>query len=212
MNFFINFLASFLAGIILLVVANILSKKVRRLFMSIFSLLLDIDIDYVFPDKKETEEVLKKEIDKAQFVYVFAGRGNELQRDPFNALFLHRSNDIPTKILLPKTQIQNGENDWLMQRESELQIFDPAHGKGLLKGQVKNNVSFINRYTEKTKVELKRYNCPHIGRIVITNRCVFYTPYKKDAHGRHSKVYKFRKNGEMYYNYLRFFDQLWNIE
>jgi len=212
MGFLCNVLASIVAGIILLVGASIFSKRMRRLLISILSHLLDIDIDYVFPNKKETEDDLENEIDKAQFVYVFAGRGNELQRDPFNSLFLNRNKNIPTKILLPKTGISENEYDWLMQREKELEKFDRAHGAGLLHQQVDNNANFINRYTQDPKVELRRYNHPNIGRIIITDRCVFYTPYKENAHGRHSRVYKFRKNGEIYYNFLRLFNQLWNSE
>ena len=78
----------------------------------------------VFPDKKACEETLKNEISKAKFVYAFAGRGNELKRDAFGSLFMNRKRDIPTKILLPKVQLEENEHDWLMQREEELENRD----------------------------------------------------------------------------------------
>lgn len=210
MNFLLSIVASIVGGAILLGTASILSKKMRWLLICMFSRILDVDIDYVFPNKEASTENLEKEIVNAKFVYVFAGRGNELQRDTFNNLFIRRVKDIPTRILLPDTEINEGEYDWLMQREDELSKFDSAFGNKHLHGQVKMNIEFIQGYMKNNKIELRKYNYPNIGRIIITDKCVFFTPYKKDVHGRHSKVYKFRKNGEMYYNLLRFFDQLWN--
>ena len=210
MNFILNVMASIIGGAILLGIASILSKKVRWLLISLFSRILDVDIDYVFPNKKASVEDLKKELVNAKFVYVFAGRGNELQRDTFNPLFINRTRDIPTKILLPDIQIGEGEYDWLMQREIELSKFDSAFGNKHLHTQVKTNMDFIQSYMQNNKIELRKYNYPNIGRIIITDRCVFFTPYKEDFHGRHSRVYKFRKNGDMYYNFLRLFNQLWN--
>ncbi|MCK5493552.1 MAG: hypothetical protein KAJ14_10620 [Candidatus Omnitrophica bacterium] len=212
MDFFFNVLSSIVGGAVLLILAAIFSMKIRWLLIGVFAMILDIDINNVFRNKKAAESNLKEEIDKAKFVYVLAGRGNELQRDPFNSIFSHRNvnRDIPTKILLPQTQFSNGEFDWLMQREMETAQFDSGYGHGMLHTQVEANAEFIQRYTQNNKIELQRFNSPNIGRIIVTDRCVFYTPYREDAHGRHSKVYKFRKNGEMYYNFLRLFNQLWN--
>ncbi len=58
-QFLNSILSSIVAGIILLFLAGIFSTTIRRLFIGALSKVLDIDIDYVFPDKKTCEKTLK---------------------------------------------------------------------------------------------------------------------------------------------------------
>jgi len=100
-------------------------------------------------------------------------------------------------------------DDWAQRREEELAVFDHAFGRqGLLKEQVETVARFLDEYVKSSKAELRRYNYPHLGRILITDRCVFFTPYRTDSHGRDCSTYKFRR-GELYDSFARLFEQLW---
>jgi hypothetical protein len=77
-----------------------------------------------------------------------------------------------------------------------------------MREQIETNVRFLEQYVAAGQVEVRRFSSPRIGRIVLTERCAYFTPYRKDRHGRDSVVYKFRR-GDMYDSYSRLFEQLW---
>lgn len=130
---------------------------------------------------------------------------------PLLHYFLDRPQNRPQciRILLPETAPKPGEYEWTWQRENELAQFDPAFGSGLLHKQIEANVQFLEKHVATNSIELRRFNSPHIGRIVVTDRFVYYTPYRSYTHARDCKIYKFRRGGEMYENLLRLFEQLW---
>jgi hypothetical protein len=211
-NFLLSILASIVAGVILIWAAGLISKQARWVLIGILGRLLNLDVDYVFTNKTEVQSDLKKELSRSNDVAIFTGRGNELQRRTFSALFLERpeKRQVRVRILLPRTIQRDGEYDWTLQRENELAKFDPAFGNGLLKEQIQVIIRFFQQHLSAKTVEVRQFNYSHIGRIVITERFAYYTPYRKDAHGSNSPVYKFRRSGEMYDNFLRLFEQLWN--
>lgn len=210
-NFAISVLSSVLGGLILLLITILASKNARAVFIGVFGRLLGVDIDFVYRNKKESEERVRKEIKNARWIKIFTGRGNELQRDTFKSIFTRSPSDktFIVEILIPQTSIPKGHYDWLAQRERELSIFDPAFGDGLLRKQVESNYSLLLKHAENSVIKVRRCNVPNIGRIIITDRCLMYTPYRSDAYARDCKVYVFRKQDEMYDNLLRFFHQVW---
>jgi hypothetical protein len=112
-------------------------------------------------------------------------------------------------VLLPRTE-EPADSAWTQQRQNELARFDHAFGRpGLLKEQIETNARFLDQYLNNERAQLRRFSCPHIGRLVITERCAYFTPYRSDSHGRGCPVYKFRR-GDLYDNFSRLFDQLWN--
>jgi len=203
--------ASLLAGVILVFITAFTSQRARWILTGLLGRLLDVDVDAVFSDKTAAQADVQREIKRAHKVDIMSGRGSELQRDTFDALFLNRpaNRTVSLRILLPKTAVAPGEHDWTLQRETELSRFDGAFGKGLLREQIDSNVRFFQEYVASGKVELRRFQYPHIGRVVLTDRCAYYTPYRADRHGRECPVYKFRR-GDLYDNLQRLFDQLWN--
>jgi hypothetical protein len=211
-NFLLSILASIVAGVTLIWAAGFISKQARWVLIGTLGRLLNLDVDYVFTSKTEVQSDLQKELSRSNDVAIFTGRGNELQRRTFSALFLERpeKRQVRVRILLPRTILKDGEYDWTQQRENELAKFDPAFGNGLLREQIQVIVRFFQQHLSAKTVEVRQYNYPHIGRIVITERFAYYTPYRKDAHGSNSPIYKFRRGGEMYDNFLRLFEQLWN--
>lgn len=184
-SFLFSVLASLLAGVLLLIAATTVSRRARWVLTGILGRLLDVDIDVVFSDKRAAEADVRKELGRAREVAIFTGRGNELQRDTFDPIFLHRPAAKPLRIrvLLPRTD-GSGDFDWTQQRGEELAKFDQAFGRrGLLNEQIETTARFLDQYVTSGKVELRRFSCPHIGRIILTDRCAFFTPYRHDSHG-----------------------------
>jgi hypothetical protein len=212
MEFVLSVLASILAAVILIVATGALSRTARSMFTAAISQWLGIDIEYVFSRKDDVQADLKKELEGASEVCILTSRGNELQRDPFSPLFLPRGpRKVDIRVLLPETAVPDGQYDWTDQRERELASFDPAFGGGLLAAQVQTNVTFVREHVKAGNVQLRLFNAPHLGRVILTDRCAYFTPYRRDAHGRESRVYKYRR-GEMYNNLRRLFEQLWEAQ
>jgi hypothetical protein len=198
---------------LLLILLSMFSRRARWIFTAILGRILDIDVEYVFKNKTDALADLKAEVDRATELLFFASRGNELQREAFASIFQARPHKrkICVRILLPATVLPTNQYDWTAQREHELAQFDSSFVDNLLRKQIETNIAFLMPNVRTGLLELRRYNFPHIGRIVMTDRYVYFTPYRHDSHGRDSRVYKFRRGGEMYDNYKRLFEQLWEV-
>lgn len=214
MKFILNILASLIAGATLLAIISLVSKRWRRMLTSLLGRIVHVDVEFVFADKTEAMADLQREVKRASDICIFASRGNELQREPFTSIFHQRSQDriVSVRILLPRTTLPNREYDWTAQRDRELAAFDQSFGTGILHTQIETNVVSLTPYIESNALELRRFNSPHIGRIVLTDRCLYYTPYRSDSHGRDSRVYKYRSGGDTYSNFTRLFEQLWDAD
>jgi len=213
MAFLLSGLSSLLAGVILLLVMSVMSPRFRWVLTGLLARMLTIDIDFVFPNKVAAQKDIEEELKRAKEVVIFAGRGNELQSETFAPILRgrHDGSKRPVRILLPRTELSHqDEYDWTAQREGELAKFDSAFGSGLLRKQIEITVAFFQSYIADGTVDLRRFCCPHIGRILVTDRFAYFTPYRDDAHPRESCVYKFRRDGNMYDNLSRLFEQLWH--
>jgi len=60
----------------------------------------------------------------------------------------------------------------------------------------------------KRQAQLRLYNYPHFGRLIITDRFLYVTPYTAAVHGAANSVYKFSR-GELYDAFERLFALLW---
>lgn len=209
--FALNVLASVVAAVVMVLLTALISTRARWILTGLLGRLLDVDIDAVFPDKHEASTDVRRELARAHDVAIVTGRGNELQRDTFDPIFMHRpaAKPLRVRVLLPRTDT-GMDYDWTQQRHDELCQFDQAFRRpGLLKEQIETTARFLEQYVSAGAAELRRFNAPHMGRLIITERCVYFTPYRSNSHGRDSVVLKFRR-GEMYDNFLRLFEQLWN--
>lgn len=81
MNFLVGVLSSVVAAMILFVTGTWRSKVVRRAVTAVASTFLGVEVKYVFPDGKATENEIKEGLKRAQRIRIFAGRGNEFQGD-----------------------------------------------------------------------------------------------------------------------------------
>ena len=80
-----------------------------------------------------------------------------------------------------------------------------AYSRHRYEGQL----SFLHEYLKPSLVELRRYNMPHIGRILITDRVVYFTPYPRNKRADYGKVVKMRRGGPLSEGLARLFDSLW---
>jgi hypothetical protein len=213
LSFLINgVLASIIGSITLIIFGGLFSRNLRWLLTGVLGRLLDVDIEYVFRSKSDADEDILKELEKASFVYLMTGRGNDIQRGLFDKV-LHqkpRGRLSEVKILLPLPR-KSSSTDWIAQRENELATFDPAFGRGVLRHQIEMTIKYLENYVSSGGIELRLFDSPHIGRIIITDRVVYFTPYLAHAHGKDCRVVKHRRGSDFYDCFSRLFHQLWDV-
>ncbi len=209
-NFFWSVLASLTAGALLVTAGALLSKRLRWLLTAVLGRLLSVEIEYVFASSRDAQDDLAAAIGRADDVRILVGRGHELQRPPFSRLFADRpaQGGPSVRILLPAPAPHASTVDWTRQRETELEAFDPAFGRGLLRQQIEATASFLAGYPAPG-VEVRYFEAPHLGRLIITGEEAYLSLYAARRHGRDSRVHKIRR-GDFYDGLARYFDLLWS--
>ncbi len=211
MAFILNVAASLAASVLVITLAGVLSKTARSLLVALLGRLLDIDVEAVFRNPREAAPDVRRELDRARHIDLLTGRGGELQRETFAAVLgqapaqKHRK----FRILLPQPTPSDGAVDWTADREAEVAVFDKAFGNGVLSEQIRMTARFLAPFVDAGSIELRFFNYPHIGRILITDRATFFTPYRADAHARVTRVIKYRCGGDMHDHLSRLFEKLW---
>lgn len=210
-TFIVSVIGSVAATVLTFLGSLFWSHRFRWWLSRTVARLSDGDFGQTWRNKKESETDLQHEISRAKFVHLISGRGSELQRSTFAALLLGKSRSRKFQILLPAV----GDADtgkWTEKRDQELSLFDPSFGGGLLAQQIETTVSSLSSAVDAGFVELRRFSLPHIGRIVITDRVAFFTPYSEDRHGRDNPVMKYPAGSPLYEILERFFEQSWEAE
>ncbi len=211
MTFFWNIVSSVVASVIVILAAGLLSRTARTMLIGALGRLVDIDVETVFRNPREAAPDVQRELERASRVDLLTGRGSELERETFAGLLGARAatRRRPFRLLLPDPRPASGTTDWTADREAEVARFDPAFGGGVLAGQIDSTIAFLAKTVEQGLVSMRLFNYPHVGRILITDRVAYFTPYRADAHSRDCRVIKYRRSGEMYDHLSRLFDQLW---
>jgi hypothetical protein len=210
MSFVLNMAASVVASLLVIMVAGVLSRTARSLLVTLLGRLLDIDVEVVFRNPREAAPDVRRELDRARRIDLLTGRGGELQRETFTDVLgqapARRQRQF--RILLPQP-VPNGAVDWTADREAEVAAFDKAFGNGVLREQIRMTARFLGPFVDAGSVELRFFDYPHIGRILVTDRAAYFTPYSMDAHARVSRVIKYRCGGDMHDHLSRLFEKLW---
>jgi hypothetical protein len=210
MAFLWNVAASLLASLLFVTVAGALSKTARGLLITLLGRLLDIDVEAVFRNPREAARDIERELDRSRSVAVLTGRGGELQRETFARLLREAAaGRRRIRILLPRSARPGTGIDWTDDREREVASFDPAFGAGILREQIEVTVRYLGPFVAAGAVELRLFDYPHVGRVLLTDRTAYFTPYRADAHARDSRVIKYRCGGDMHDHLQRLFDKLW---
>ncbi|MFE2068981.1 hypothetical protein ACFXDH_42540 [Streptomyces sp. NPDC059467] len=203
-------LAISVAGSVLfLVLVWLFSRTARKATVLVASRVLRLDIEETFRDASEAATDLREELERARWVSVLTSRGNDLQRWTFASTLQaaeHGSKEV--RVLLPDPEATGGA-DWISRREDEVKMFDHAFGNGLLREQVRQNVTFLRGYMGGGRLELRFYDLPHVARIVLTDRVAYLTRYQSNRHGHSTPIKKYRR-GDMCDYLSRTVDLAWD--
>jgi len=207
-SFLLNVLASLVAAVLLILLAAVLSRRARDLLTALASVFLHIDVKSVFADSKEADPLIREALNRAKEIRILTGRGRQFQGDLYDAALVGVSGRKPSvKVLLPETAVKAQGTDWVEQRERELAAHDKSFGNGLLRQQIAAVAAGLAKFVEAGRFEVRKFDLPHIGRILLTDEYLFLTPYS-EAHGRHSRVYQYGR-GDTYEMFSRFFNMAW---
>lgn len=212
MEFLINILASMVAGVIMLVATTFASTRARWLLTATFGKLLGVDVERVYPNKHGALSDVEREILRSHQVDIMTGRGNDLEAAHFQSLLSKRaaSNNTRLRILLPETRHLVSDVNWNEVNDREIALIDRSYGGGLLAKQVESVVEFLKPYLQEGKVEMRRFNMPHLGRILITDRYVFVTFYPHHTRAEYAEVVKFARKGVLSDGFVRLFNLAWD--
>nr|WP_113702213.1 hypothetical protein [Nonomuraea lactucae] len=151
---------------------------------------------------------LAAELARARWVRVLAGRGNELTRDGFAAVWEGAGRLESVQVLLPDAGL--GPGSWLSVREAEMRRMDVGFSPGLLTEQVRVNAAYVSEVARRREnVSLRFYDLPNVHRIVVTDRVAYLTLYRQTEHGRNSPCVVARRPGLMYDYALLLFTTAW---
>lgn len=208
-NLIIGIVGSLISATLVFLFASWFSQTTRIALTAIASTFLSIEIKYVFKDGDAAQKTIHESLKRSSTVRILAGRGNEFQ-GVFYSPLLEINPKIKKKIQILLPDVINSPRgvDWIAYRENELSQVDNAFGKDLLKQQIKTVYHFLSYYHNEGTIELKGYDAPHIGKIIITDDYVFLTPYSATSHGRQSRITQYGR-GDIYEYYVRYFEMVW---
>ena len=207
--FVLGVLSSILATMILVFVGWMRSSHPRWWLVAIFARLTGTGVHRVYRRQASAEKDLAQELTRARWVRVLTGRGNTLTRDVFTPLWSCSTGRVESvQVLLPDPDAVPGE--WLTLRASELEPIDPGFTTELLRNQIRANTSYLASVAANSReVELRRFDLPHLYRVIATDRAAYITFYDRRKHGRHSPCLYVRAPGALYEAALHFFSTTW---
>jgi hypothetical protein len=208
-NFVLGVVSSLVATVLTVTVGLIGAARMRRLPIALLSRVSGLGIRQSFRQQRLANAALGQDLEKARWVKVLAGRGNELTRDSFRTVWEQADFRLDSvQILLPNPGLGNGS--FLADREAEVRRHDAGFKPGLLAQQVSANIDYISSVASlRSNVELRLYDAPNISRIVLTDKVAYLTTYSPGEHGRNSPCLVFTSPGPMYDFSLRMFSVTW---
>ncbi|GAB3498992.1 hypothetical protein [Nocardiopsis coralliicola] len=200
--------SSLVASALVLAASRLAGVRLRTLLAARISHWLGIGALRIYPRQQDAEPDLARDVRRAQWVDVFAGRGNALTREPFAPL--QAGGLDSARIILPTANARPGS--WLSRRAGELQDSDPGMAADVLSGQVHANATYIDALSRsRESVELRRYDLPHLLRVVATDRSAYLTFYQRGRHGRCSPCLRVARPGLLYDAARSLFSTVWHV-
>ncbi|MFL1376685.1 hypothetical protein [Nocardiopsis protaetiae] len=201
--------SSILATMVLVAAGWVWSSRPRWWLVGLLSRLTGTGVRRVYRRQRSAEEDIARDLLRARWVKVLAGRGNTLTRDAFAPLWSGSIDRLESvQVLLPDPEAVPGE--WLARRATDLAVVDPGFTAGLLRDQIRANTSYLAAVArDRPDVELRRFDLPHLYRVIVTDRAAYITFYERRGHGRHSPCLYVRAPGVLYEAALHFFAVTW---
>ncbi|MFG6197225.1 hypothetical protein [Nonomuraea sp. JJY05] len=185
------------------------SMRSRQWPVALLSLMTGLGVRRVISRQRLVSGELMAELTHARWVRVLAGRGNELTRDGFAAVWEAAGKRLESvQVLLPDADL--GPDSWLSKREEEIRRVDLGFSSGLLAEQVRVNAAYVSEVARHRKnVSLRFYDLPNVHRIIVTDSVAYLTIYQQAEHGRNSPCIIARRPGLMYDYALLLFGTAW---
>ncbi|MFE9746116.1 hypothetical protein ACFYOT_14510 [Saccharothrix saharensis] len=185
------------------------SRRVRRSLTALFSRLAGLPVQHVYRRQELASPDLARDLTRAHWIRVLAGRGNELTRDTFSSVWADGTRPQQVvQVLLP--DLRSSPHSWLAKREEDVRRADPAFASGFLAEQVRVNANYVAAAARRHgNVSLRFYDLPNKYRLVITNEVAYLTLYGGSAHGRHSPCIAARQSSLLYDLALSLFSFAW---
>ncbi|CAM5608858.1 hypothetical protein SAVIM338S_05574 [Streptomyces avidinii] len=207
-DFLLGILGSLVASAILLVLGLLRGARPVWWLVTACSRYTGTGLGRVYRHQSSAEQDLARDLRRARWIKVLAGRGNVLTRDVFSPLWSAEQSPQSIQILLPDPDPR--EDSWLDRRSQEVSRFDPGFTRSLLRSQVRTNIDYLARLTQaRSGIELRTFNLPNNCRVIATDRGAYLTFYSASAHGRNSPCLYARAPGILYTAALRQFDASW---
>jgi len=204
-SFLISLAGSLVAAIVIALFGYFFSRTFRDLLVMIFSRLLGIGIDKIYKKSTDSNDDVSRAVEQAEFVKIFAPRGHTLSGE-----YVTRLSKKPKSvchILLPSTN--NDALYWIEQRASERTAPHKKEASDLINA-INTTADSLSTYEKQGLLKLKRFNHPHIARLVITDKWVFFLPLKSGVRAMDCKMVKYSRCSFMYDFWNRYFDQIWD--
>ncbi|MFC7380639.1 hypothetical protein [Sphaerisporangium rhizosphaerae] len=207
--FVLGVLSSILATALTVTAGWVVSPWARQLPITLLSRLTGLGLRRLYLQQRLANLDLPAELVRARWVKVLAGRGNEMTRDGFAAVWQNIGKRLRSvEILLPDPEL--GPASWLAMREAELLRIDPGFAVGLLGEQIRLNAAYITAATsDRQDVRLRFYDLPNLHRVIVTDRVAYLTIYGPAEHGRNSPCLEARRPGLLYDYALLLFATAW---
>ncbi|MER5628970.1 hypothetical protein [Streptomyces nitrosporeus] len=201
-------LGSLAASAILIVLGLLRGARPMWWLVAVCSRYTRTGLGRVYLHQTSAEQDLARDLRRARWVKVLAGRGNVLTREVFSPLWSADPATQTVQILLPDPD--SGQDSWLDRRSQEIARFDPGYTRDLLRSQVRTNIDYLARVAQtRDGIELRTFNLPNNCRVIATDRAAYLTFYGASAHGRNSPCLYARAPGILYSAALRQFDAAW---
>ncbi|WP_329519697.1 hypothetical protein [Spirillospora sp. NBC_01491] len=208
-EFVLGVLSSLAATMMTVTGGLVASRRARQWPTVLLSRLTALGVLRTYPRQRAANADLPGELQRARWVGVLAGRGNELTRDGFARMWREAGPRLRSvRVLLPDPSGDAGS--WLARRESAMRRFDPGMRPGLLADQVRANAAYLLEVVrQREAVALRFYDLPNLYRIIITDSVAYITFYEPGEHGRNSPCVVARGPGLMYDFALGVFSAAW---
>ncbi|MBP2405657.1 hypothetical protein [Streptomyces syringium] len=207
-DFLFGILSSLAASIIVLVLGLLRGSRPLWWLIAACSWCTGTGLGRVYRHQSATEQDISRDLSRARWIKVLAGRGNVLTREVFSPLWSGELSPDSIQVLLPDHRTQG--DSWLDRRSHDVRRFDSGFTPALLRNQVRTNMAYLTRATRSQRnFELRNFNLPNTCRVIATDRAAYLTFYSSSAHGRNSPCLYARAPGLLYSIALQQFDAAW---
>ncbi|MGD9693618.1 MAG: hypothetical protein AB7G17_07335 [Phycisphaerales bacterium] len=209
-EFVIGVISSVAASAIMLACVTLFSDRAKWFLLGLTDRFTGLGLVKFFRNDEAAEGDLAESIRTARFIKIFCSRGMFLERAQYSEALRRAGEKYESiRILLPCLSCAKEGPDWTGINEKELGKLQPEFGSGIFRKQIEHAYDLLAHYRDKPKLQVRPYNLPHLGKVIITDRVAYVTFYTSDTRASQSCVYKFAADGVLFRWAERVFDLAW---